>query len=149
MESIKPTPVVFYSAITWWLLIAAMIVFAGMCTWIIILDFKVFLFALPALLLCGWVYYNIFTGTRYTIDGDILRIKCGVFIDDRVKIANIKSIKKSRSVLSAPALSTDRIMITVSRRDKILISPRDRAGFISYLLKINPDIEVESGLLDN
>ncbi|MDE5786410.1 MAG: PH domain-containing protein [Duncaniella sp.] len=149
MESVKPTPIIFRSAITWWLLIATAIIFAGMCIWIIMLDFKVFLFALPALFLCAWVYYNIYTGTRYTIDGEILRIKCGVFVDDRIKIENIKSIATSKSILSSPALSTDRIALTVNRRDKILISPRDRADFVACLLKINPDISVESGVLDN
>ncbi len=149
MQSPESASIVYRSEITWWLLIAVAVVFTGICAWIIALDFKVFLFALPALAMCAWVYYNIFTGTRYTIEGDILHIKCGVFINDRVKIANIKSIAKTRSVLSGPALSTDRIMLTVSRRDKIFISPCDRACFIRRLLLINPNIQVDSRLLDN
>ncbi|MBD5369186.1 MAG: PH domain-containing protein [Bacteroides sp.] len=147
MQSTKP--VIFTSEISWWLFGAAIALFAGMCVWILVIDAKVLLFASPALLLSAWVYYDIFTGTRYTIDGDILHIKCGVFINDRIKISNIRSIARSRSCLSSAALSTDRIMLRVVRRDKILISPRHRAEFIRILLKINPDIEVAPGLIDN
>ncbi|MDE6485388.1 MAG: PH domain-containing protein [Duncaniella sp.] len=149
MQISQSSSKVYRSEITWWLFISTAVVFAGVCAWIILLDLKVFLFALPALIMCALVYYNIFTGTRYTIEGDILHIKCGVFINDRVKIANIRSITKTRSVLSGPALSTDRIMLTVSRRDKIFISPCNRTDFIDSLLRINPNIEVESGLCGN
>ncbi len=69
-------------------------------------------------------------GTNYRFDGAMLLICSGPF-RWRIPIREIISIEPSRSPLSGPALSLDRLSIEygVPRRI-ILISPRDRGGFM-------------------
>lgn len=63
----------------------------------------------------------------------------------RIEIMNISKIKRSRSLLSAPACSLNRIQINYIGRFqlkcRLLISPTNQEEFIAELLKINPDIQ--------
>lgn len=83
----------------------------------------------------------------YSVDGQSLRVQCGPFPYPKMKIQDIVSIRKTRSMWSAPALSLDRIAVT-SRNGRILvISPKDRVAFIQAILAINPDIKVDEDCL--
>lgn len=62
-------------------------------------------------------------------------------------IDKIKSVRKTTSMLTAPANSFKRIAITFDRSVNksflpLEISPENRDGFIADLLSINPDIKV-------
>ena len=48
----------------------------------------------------------------------------------RIAIESIESIRPSRSPVSSPALSLDRLEIRYSGDRRMLISPRDREGFL-------------------
>ncbi|GAB3937655.1 PH domain-containing protein [Mucilaginibacter myungsuensis] len=64
-----------------------------------------------------------------------------------IPIDQIKTISKTGSILSSPALSvTERIEVTYGKFDSVIISPADRAPFIADLLKINPVINLGEGL---
>lgn len=79
--------------------------------------------------------------TYYVIDEqERLIIFCG-FRYATISIANIKSIKKSNSILAAPAASLNRIEICYNKK-RVDISPKDKSRFIDALLNINPSIEV-------
>ena len=68
-------------------------------------------------------------GTHYTVDGDTLRIVSGPF---RWKIAidTINAVESTRSPISSPALSLDRLRLRYGNKRSIMISPADKAGFL-------------------
>ncbi|MGB5210221.1 MAG: PH domain-containing protein [Gammaproteobacteria bacterium] len=70
----------------------------------------------------------ILTGTRYTVDQGVLIIRCGPF-RQRLRIADIESVEATRSPLSSPALSLDRLRITYGGGKRVLVSPEDKARF--------------------
>lgn len=86
---------------------------------------------------------HLFLNTYYVIDGEELRIKAGMLYTIKINIHDIKRIEKSNSLLSSPALSTDRIEIFYGKFDSVLISPKDRKGFVEELLRVNGGIEVK------
>ena len=85
---------------------------------------------------------HVFLTTWYEINGNILKIKCGFLIDKEVDIDDIVSIKETFNPLSAPATSLDRLEIKLKGKDSILVSPKDKSGFISELVKIKPGIKI-------
>ena len=69
-------------------------------------------------------------GTNYRFDGPMLIICSGPF-RWRIAVREIVSIEQSRNPLSGPAMSLDRLCIQYGTpRRMILISPRDREGFM-------------------
>ena len=76
--------------------------------------------------------------TYYVIEGDTLVIRSG-FMRWHVPIRDIRSITPTRSALSSPALSLDRLRIEYSRR-AIMVSPEEKRRFIEALRAINPSI---------
>lgn len=76
--------------------------------------------------------------TYYVVDGPTLIIRSSG-ITWRVPIAEIRSITPTRSALSSPALSLDRLRIEYGGR-RILVSPEDRHKFIEALRAVNPSI---------
>jgi len=69
-------------------------------------------------------------GTYYRFDGPMLLICSGPF-RWRIPIREIVSVTPSRSSRSGPALSLDRLAVEYGTpRRLILISPRDRGGFM-------------------
>lgn len=95
------------------------------------------------LLLLTFVFINGFFNLRYTIDKDRLDIYYGFFSYKlSIDINSIRKIEKSRSILSAPAASMNRIEIHYNKFDSILISPKDQQEFIHNLCQINPNIIV-------
>ena len=85
-------------------------------------------------------FESVLRSTYYVIDGDTLVIRSS-FITWRVPIREISSVKPTRSALSSPALSLDRLRIQYGRK-AILISPEDRERFLAALRSVNPSISV-------
>ncbi|MEM0954302.1 MAG: PH domain-containing protein [Pseudomonadota bacterium] len=75
--------------------------------------------------------------TQYRVSRDTLDVRCGPF---RWKIAraSITSAEPSRSLLSSPALSLNRVRIRYGNQQEILVSPKDRDGFIAAVLADAP-----------
>jgi hypothetical protein len=75
---------------------------------------------------------SIMIGTHYTVTRDLLVIRSGPF---RFKVAlhQIESVRESRSPLSSPALSMDRLLIRYGKRRRIMVSPDDKAGFLKAI----------------
>lgn len=80
---------------------------------------------------------------RYEIDGTTLIVWMCPFVRQKVDIMKIRRIRKTHSILSAPAPSLDRIALELDRFDEIIISPKEKWSFIEHLLQINHDIEVK------
>jgi hypothetical protein len=71
-------------------------------------------------------------GTHYTVDRGTIRIVSGPF-RWKVPVDEITSVTATRSPLSSPALSLDRICIRYGERRRIMISPADRDGFLKAI----------------
>lgn len=80
--------------------------------------------------------------TEYFISETELKIQSGFLVNEKIAISNIRKIEKTKSILSAPALSMDRIMVRYNKFDEIVISPKEKQEFITHLLSINPNIEI-------
>lgn len=73
--------------------------------------------------------------TYYVLDDRQLAVKCGPF-NWSIPLAKIRSVKRTRSMLSGPALSLDRVQIRYGRLGifgLVLISPENREQFLSDL----------------
>lgn len=85
---------------------------------------------------------HMFATTFYVVNDEKVIIKSGFFFNLSIKIKDIKRISKSNNIISSPALSFNRLEILYNKFDTILISPKDKEGFIKALKIINQEIEV-------
>ena len=67
--------------------------------------------------------------THYTVDRNNLRIVSGPIVRN-VAIDQITSVAPTRSLLSSPALSLDRLLIRYGKQRRIIVSPADKQGFL-------------------
>lgn len=86
---------------------------------------------------------HLFTTTYYQIDGQVLKVRAGFLVNQSIAIERITKIAETRNPLSSPANSLDRLEIAYNRYDSVLVSPKDKKGFIAALTVINPAIEVK------
>lgn len=94
------------------------------------------------LLLLAFFILHLFLNTNYRIDRKTLIIKCGFIYRNKIEIDRIKKISSTKSILSAPALSLDRLEIFYQKYDSVVVSPENKISFIEDLKKVNPTIEV-------
>jgi len=71
-------------------------------------------------------------GTHYTVDRGVLKVVSGPF-RWKVPIDQITTVEATKSPLSSPALSLDRMRIRYGKRRRIMISPADKAGFLKAI----------------
>lgn len=88
----------------------------------------VVLVLLVSIALPAWL----FLATHYTLTATELRIRSGPF-RWTVPLRDIVSVTPTRNPLSSPALSLDRLRIEYGSGRWIMISPRDRDGFLRDL----------------
>ena len=81
--------------------------------------------------------------THYAIEGDQLAVRGGPW-RLRIAVADITRVAPSRSLLSSPAWSLDRLEIRYGANRSVLISPDDRDGFLRALRDAGVPAEVIS-----
>jgi len=89
----------------------------------------------PGVLICGLVaalFVWLFLATKYVITDDTLIIHGGL-VKVNIPIAEITSVSDSRSVVSSPAFSLDRLEIQYGAGKMILVSPKDKLAFLADL----------------
>jgi len=96
---------------------------------------------ITVILFIGWIWF----GTGYEISEDQLKISCGPF-RHRIPIQEIKEIKRTRSPLSSPACSLDRMEIKFGKSKRIMISPADKENFIKTIMKKSQNIQLDEEL---
>lgn len=97
-----------------------------------------FLNVIAVILIISGFVGMLFRSTYYRIEGGVLLIRCGLF-RWHVPIRSITTVTPTRSPASSPALSLDRLRIEYEGR-AVLVSPRDKDGFIRALRAANPAI---------
>lgn len=129
----------FRSAIGWIMIIplVLLLVVAGFALYAEPKQWPAMLILIPVLLFIA----DLLIRTDYTIEGDQLRIRCGFFRYGPIDIASITCITETRNPLSSPALSLDRLHIRYGHRGQVMISPKDKAGFLAAIQRINPLVD--------
>lgn len=61
----------------------------------------------------------------------------------RMPLARLRRLRATRSIFSAPALSLDRIEIQTDRGLWLMVSPADKAGFITAIRTKAPAVALE------
>lgn len=81
----------------------------------------------------------LFRNTYYKINENFLQVKCGFLVNINIDIKTITQIQETNSIMSAPALSLDRLKITYNNKS-VLVSPNDKVKFVDQLVACNPTI---------
>jgi hypothetical protein len=100
--------------------------------WVMLLILALVLFAVG---MAVWTFLR----TRYEVGRVALVAYSGPFRQD-VEIARIEAVQPTRNLRSAPALSLDRLEIQGRGMRKLLVSPRDRDGFLAALAARAPGL---------
>lgn len=91
-----------------------------------------------------WIWFR----TGYEIKNTTVVIKMGPYKKE-ISISEIKTIKRCKNILSAPTLSTDRLIIQYGPYNwGIMISPKNESSFVRQLIDKNPHIKVTGEHLD-
>ena len=87
--------------------------------------------------LIAWILLT----TRYALTNEHLVIR-SAFVSSRIPLQTIRRIRPTRTILSAPALSLDRLEITHDAGVAV-ISPSDRDRFLAEIRSRCPRAEVQ------
>ena len=79
--------------------------------------------------------------TRYTITADEMQVRSGPF-RWQIKLSEVRQISPSRSWLSSPALSLDRVRVQFGAARSVLVSPREKQQFVDCLRQRCPSVLV-------
>lgn len=82
----------------------------------------------PFIIIPAWLLM----ATYYRVDSAMLRIQAGPF-SWSVPLEQIRSVSASRSLISSPALSMNRLKIEYGRARSILVSPKNKVAFIEAI----------------
>lgn len=72
---------------------------------------------------------------RYVVGDGELIIKWGFIVSQRYPINSIRSIRRTHTMLSAPAASLDRLEICFEH-DSVIVSPKRKLAFIDQLQEL-------------
>ena len=88
--------------------------------------------ALFVLLVSAVLVVWILRGTRYLVDGNNLTAWCGPF-RWQIPLSGITAVEPTRTPVSSPALSLDRLRIRHGNGKSLVVSPADRERFCQAL----------------
>lgn len=139
---------VFKSKVDWWIRLLLGLAIAGMfvaCGAVILEGADpvgttvTILACIAGLALFVWML----VGTVYTVDRGTLIVRAGP-MRWRIPVDEITAVEATRSPLSSPALSLDRLRIHYGKRRRIMISPADKAGFLKAIGRDPNELLAES-----
>ena len=131
---------IFKSKIDWWMAVIFLAVPISMIYGVITEPDAILMLVTTLVIV---LLVTLFFGTKYIIEDGELIVYGGIY-KKRIPIEEIRSLRPSKNPLSAPAMSIDRIEITYNKTysEVILVSPKDKEGFVKRLLEINPNIKL-------
>jgi hypothetical protein len=90
-----------------------------------------------------------FIPIRYVIEGRVVSVQCGLIGWEYVAfpVDDVQSVRSTHNPLASPALSLDRLNIELGFRGRVLISPKDKAGFLRALGTLDPQLRPADGSL--
>jgi membrane protein YdbS with pleckstrin-like domain len=83
--------------------------------------------------------------TKYVIEGRTISIQCGLMAWEftAFPVEDVQSVRPTHNPLASPALSLDRLKVQLASRRSILISPKDKAGFLRAVAALDPRLRPE------
>ncbi len=132
----------FVSKVDGWLIPVFVVAIAGMLAAfvaVIVGDTPVWLqvvVSVASVLFCA-LLFAILKSTYYVVEDGVLRIVSGPF-RWKIAVSDIVDVTPTRSPLSSPALSLDRLKVTYGRRRYVLVSPADKDGFVTAIQSQRP-----------
>jgi hypothetical protein len=90
-----------------------------------------------------------FCPIRYVIEGETVSVQCGLISWEYTsfQVQEVQSVRPTHNLAASPALSLDRLSIDLGFRAGILISPKDKAGFLGALAELDPQLILRDGSL--
>ena len=101
-------------------------------------DFTIITIIVLSFLLSFWIWNS----TKYSIEGEILNIKCWI-LHKKLNIKNIRRIKNVKNIYSSYALAVDRLEINYNSNSKLYVSPLNQEEFIKEIVSINKEIQYD------
>jgi membrane protein YdbS with pleckstrin-like domain len=142
---------IYQSKVDWWI---ALILVLLPCSLFIVSIWLIFsgetlggLINLSALCVVALVYVFGLFPLRYETTSDVLVVRSG-WGTRRVPYGEIRNVSPSRSPLSSPALSLDRLRIDYGKIFPLYISPDDRQAFLRDLAARCPHLRLLNGQLE-
>ena len=89
---------------------------------------------LGAAVFYGALLFGLVLPTQYEITEDTLIVRHGL-VRHTILLEDIQGVMPSRNLLSSPALSLDRLHVDRGTRLPLLISPKDKEGFLEDLAR--------------
>lgn len=128
---------VFRSKVDWWLWLAMLAANLGALAAIAVVVFQGGrsvdgIIVIFACLLAMALFSSVIFGTSYAVDRGIVTIRSGP-LRWKVRIDEIQSLERTRSIVSSPALSLDRIRIRYGEGRSVMISPADKKAFLKAI----------------
>lgn len=71
--------------------------------------------------------------TSYTIEGDTLTVRCGA-MNSKVPLRSVTGITSTSTIVSAPALSLDRLEIRYGKGERVIVSPKAKGDFLKAVM---------------
>lgn len=93
------------------------------------------------LILVSLFVLHVFLTTYYQIDGDILIARCSILPIKRIDIRSVSIVIETNNPSSSFATSLDRLEIHYNSFERLIVSPKDKEGFVEELQKVNPNIK--------
>lgn len=121
---------------TWLFLVLAVTALVSVIGGVMLMKWRGLLIGYGAgillLFVCGVLPIWLLVDTNYVVTEDNLIIKSGPrkWV---IPISSILSVEETRESWSSPALSLDRLKIHYSKSRMIMISPKDKQGFLSAI----------------
>lgn len=87
---------------------------------------------------------SIYTNTNYRLDSEFLHYQTGP-VKGKFPVSRIKELDVNRTLwvgVLKPATALNGLIIKYNKCDKIYISPENNEGFVSELIKLNPNIKI-------
>lgn len=111
----------------------------------------VFLETLVASIAVGAVIASLAYPVKYVVSDGQICARSGWLMRQSINVADIVEVSPSRNPLSSLALSLDRLSIKVEKNGKrrlaMLISPKDKAEFMSFLAEIDKGLVFDGRML--
>ena len=132
--------VVYPSKVGWELLLPIIIIYGFLIANSIdkasLLGFTILI---GSLILLVVLFYSI----SYEVTDEGLTVISFFFIKKNILIKDITRIVESNNPISSPAASLDRLEVYYGKYSSVIISPKDKMGFIAHLKRLSPSIQVE------
>lgn len=141
---------VYRSKVDWWIAVILIILPVSLTILTISLlwsgETSGALVNLAALGMVVFIYVFALFPLTYELIGENLVIHSGR-VKRRIRFSDIREVRPSRSPLSSPALSLDRLRIDYGKRFPVYISPDDRRAFMNDLATKCPHLRLEENVL--